>query len=245
MIRWFSRSVALLVAVVAAATLVTWRGGDPDLYPPAPGEAAVAIEVVSNGFHSGLAVPRPAMAEGARRLGLTAVSSVAERFPASPVLEIGWGEARFYRSTPTLGSIDPWLSLSALFRPGNDSVVHVVALPDRAVRVLAAQIVPVTLSAAGFDALLKRLERELAKEATGQAIRLGPGLAGDSLFYAGVETFSLFRLCNHWTSTMLAAAGVPTVGAWATVPDGLLLDLRWRAGLPILRPAEVAEGLPR
>ena len=245
MIRWFSRSVLLLVAVVAVATLLTWREGDPRLYPPAPGLPSVAIEVVSNGFHSGLAVPQPALAEGALRLGLSAVSSIAERFAAFPIVEIGWGEARFYRSTPTLGSIDPWLSLSALFRPGNESVVHVVGLPDRAVRVLAAQIVPVTLSAAGVDALLQQLERELAREEAGRAIGLGPGLARDSLFYAGVETFSLFRLCNHWTSAMLAAAGVPTVSAWATIPDGLLLDLRWRAGLPILRPAETAGGLPR
>ena len=225
-----------LVLGFLLATAATWRGGDDRLYPARPGQAAIAIEVVSNGFHSGLALPRSALAEAATRLRLGAVLSVAGQFAGSPVLEIGWGEARFYRSTPTLGSIDVGLALSALFRPGNESVVHVVGLPDRAVRVLAVQIVPITLSQAGFDALVSRLDLALAKGDAGAAIPLGTGLARNSMFYQGVETFSIFRVCNHWTSALLGAAGVPTVGAWATLPDGLLMDLKWNAGLPVLNP---------
>lgn len=241
--RWFWRILSACFVVVALATALTWRGADPRLYPPVQGQGAVAIEVVSNGFHSGLALPTVAMGQAAGRLGLPGVAAIARRFAAFPVLEIGWGEARFYRSTPTLDSIDVWLALSALFRPGNASVVHVVGLPDRAVRVLAVQIVPITLSEPGFDALLRRLDQALAKGAASPLVELGPGLARNSLFYASVETFSIVQVCNHWTSSLLSAAGVPTVGAWATLPDGLILDLRWHAGLPVVEPAAAVPGV--
>ena len=60
---------------------------------------------------------------------------------------------------------------------------------------------------------------------------LGPGLYGPSLFYRGVEAFHVFNVCNHWVARLLSAAGLPTAPVLATLPPGLLLDLKWRAGL--------------
>jgi hypothetical protein len=37
------------------------------------------------------------------------------------------------------------------------------------------------------------------------------------------------RLCNHWLADLLDAAGVPTAPVVATLPPGLLADLRWRS----------------
>ena len=45
------------------------------------------------------------------------------------------------------------------------------------------------------------------------------------------------RMCTHWVAEMLGAAGVPTAPVLDTFSSGLLLDLRWRAGL---RPVERA-----
>jgi hypothetical protein len=60
---------------------------------------------------------------------------------------------------------------------------------------------------------------------------LGPGLYGMSLFFRANGTFHLFHVCNHWIADLLDAAGVPTAPVLATLPSGLLLDLKWRSGL--------------
>ncbi|MEJ1935188.1 DUF2459 domain-containing protein, partial [Nostoc sp. NIES-2111] len=211
----------------------TWRGGDLARWPPGPGQPAIEVEVVSNGFHSGLALPSVALAESAERQALPRLTSVLRRFEGASVLEIGWGEARFYRATPTLGSIDWALGLSALFRPGNASVIHVVGLPGRARSVLLADTVAVSLTQSGFDAVARRIERSLAGSDGGAARLAGPGLAPMSLFYEAERAFSVLNLCNHWMSDLLAEAGLPTVRAWATLPDGLIFALRVRSGLAV------------
>ena len=43
--------------------------------------------------------------------------------------------------------------------------------------------------------------------------------------------FHMFKVCNHWVADMLSAAGLPVTPVLDTVPPGLLLDLRMRAGL--------------
>jgi Protein of unknown function (DUF2459) len=52
-----------------------------------------------------------------------------------------------------------------------------------------------------------------------------------SLFFRANGTFHLFHVSNHWIADLLDAAGVPTVPLLATLPSGLLLDLKWRSGL--------------
>ena len=66
---------------------------------------------------------------------------------------------------------------------------------------------------------------------------LGRGLYGHSLFYRAVGTFNALRVCNHWIADLLAAAGVPTAPVLATMPQGLLWDLTWRAGAVRLPPS--------
>jgi hypothetical protein len=65
---------------------------------------------------------------------------------------------------------------------------------------------------------------------------LGPGLYGTSLFFRASGAFHLFNVCNHWIARVLDAAGIPTTPVLATLPFGLLLDLRWRSGLVPLAP---------
>jgi hypothetical protein len=66
---------------------------------------------------------------------------------------------------------------------------------------------------------------------------LGPGLYGPSLFYRSIQSFHVFNVCNHWVARLLSAAGLPTAPVLATLPPGLFLDLKWRAGLvPLPKP---------
>jgi len=50
-------------------------------------------------------------------------------------------------------------------------------------------------------------------------------------FFASRERFSLLHLCNHWTAELLNAAGLPVTPVLDTLPAGLGVDLRLRAGV--------------
>jgi uncharacterized protein (TIGR02117 family) len=234
-----------LVATFAALlilTLLTARPADPALWPPAAGEPATDVFVVSHGYHAGLALPLAEAARIASRDGMAALGTVARRFAGYPYVEIGWGDEGFYRAVPDLSALTLPLALRALLRPGNPSVLHVVGLqaPPRAV-FPAADIVRVPLGEAGIARLLRALELSFAV-ADGAPQPLGPGLYGSSLFFRANEPFHIFNVCNHWLARLLAAAGLPAAPVLAILPAGLLLDLEWRGGLTAMPKGARGEG---
>jgi len=237
--RGLGLAVALVIATLLAATLATARWGDAMLWPPPPGEPTVEIFVVNHGYHSGVVLPRRALADQASRRGLSALGMVATRFADFERLEFGWGEEAFYRQVPTVGSVTAPLALRALLRPGNASVVHVVGVRGHPRTAFPhSDLVRLKLSPAGFERLADKLDASFARDAEGRVREpIGPGLYGTSLFFHATGTFHLFHVCNHWTADLLDAAGVPTAPVVATLPAGLLLDLEWRSGLePLPRP---------
>lgn len=237
-IRRLAQGFATLLAILTLAVILTARSGDPALYPPADMAKVQEIYLVSHGWHSGLVIPREAlMGEGAG----AALRNVATRFRAYSAIEFGWGEARFYRATPTVNEFDWHLALRALFTPGgSDAVVQVVGLEtDARASFPRSEVVPIRVSAAGLARLLARLDASF-RLAEGQPIAGGPGLYGPSLFYEGAGRFGALNVCNHWTAGLLSAAGLPTIPVLDTHPAGLLLDLRWRAGLSPL-PANLSK----
>jgi uncharacterized protein (TIGR02117 family) len=237
--RWARRigvCLMILAVLLAVAAVLTARSGDPKLYPPPAGAPAVDVFIVSHGYHAGILLPRASTADVAVTIGHQALIAVASRFAAYPWLEIGWGDEGFYTSVPTIGSLTVPLALRALFRPGNPSVVHVVGVAPHPRQAFPnSDIVRLRLSDAGFVQLLRRLDATFAQD-QGVAEPMGPGLYGPSLFYRGVGAFHLFNVCNHWIADLLDAAGVPTAPLLATLPFGLLADLKRRAG------AEPVEG---
>ena len=131
------------------------------------------------------------------------------------------------------------LALRALFRPGNPSVLHVVGVKNDPRAMFAnSEVVRVGLSDAGFARVADMLDSTFARR-NGSLMpeELGPGVYGTSLFFRANGAFHLFNVCNHWIARVLAAAGIPTAPVLATLPFGLLLDLRWRSGLVPLPPA--------
>jgi uncharacterized protein (TIGR02117 family) len=226
---------ALLIAagLFVAAVIVTTRWGNRALWPPAPGALAIEISIVNHGYHSGLVLSRAALAELAGRRGLSALGQVTARFADYDWLEIGWGDAGFYREGPTAGSLTMALALRALLRPGNPSVLHVVGVKgDPRAMFPYSDLVRVDLGAIGFERMSDRLEATFARDRDSLLPEpLGLGLYGPSLFFRANGAFHLFSACNHWVADLLDAAGVPTSPVLATLPFGLLLDLEWRSGL--------------
>jgi uncharacterized protein (TIGR02117 family) len=237
--RWALGLGVVLLAlfwILGVATVLTTRYGDRMLWPPRPDAGSIEIYVVSNGYHTGVALPRAALAEYASGRGYPALIAVAQRFNRFPWLEIGWGDEEFYRKVPTVGDLTLPIALRALFSPGNRSVLHVVGVPGDPVSVFAsAELVAIPLSRNGFDQLLAKLDATFVPPQGGALPDLGKGLYGPSLFYRAVGNFSVVRVCNHWIGDLLDAAGLPTTPLADTFASGLLLDLRWRAGL---RPVE-------
>lgn len=232
-------TVVAIVALLAAMTALTARSADPALWPPAAGAPSIEIHVVSHGYHSGLVIERAALAAYAERGGDAALTAVAQRFANYQWLEIGWGDESFYRSVPDVASLTVRLALRALFLPGNASVVHVVGLSSPARETFPrADIIRIALSDEGFARMLKGLDASFGRGPGGVPLEpLGPGLYGPSLFYRGVEAFHVFNVCNHWVARLLSLAGLPTAPVLATLPPGLFLDLKWRAGLvPLPQP---------
>ena len=226
--RWLIAALCALGLGLLVVSGVRW--GDSSLFPPRSDDT-VAILVVSNGFHSGLIIPRRILGEIAGQDGFGALIGVTTRFGHYDWLEVGWGEERFYREVPSLRSMNWWLGLRALFAPGNRSVMHVVGIEgDPRGPMAGADLVRLVLSRAGFSRLAAQLDRTFARGPDGRPVDLGPGLYGPSLFFRAIGTFGLFNLCNHWTARLLDAAGVPMSPLAATLPRGLIWDLKLRSG---------------
>ena len=228
-------ALAIIAAAFAAAVLATSRPGDRALYPPA-GASHARILVSHNGYHSGVLLPRAAVAELAGRRGLGALIAVTTRFAAYPWLEIGRGEETFYREVPTPGAAvrHADVALRALFRPGNAAVLHVVGAFDPRIAFPQAKMAALDLSEAGFDRLVAMLDASFARDDVGLPQDRGPGLYGPSRFYGAVGTFNLRHVCTRWVADLLDAAGVPTMPVLAVMPQGLFLDLAVRAGPTVL-----------
>ncbi|GJD70598.1 hypothetical protein MMMDOFMJ_3549 [Methylobacterium gnaphalii] len=233
-LRW-PRRLGLAVAGICAAFLfavvVTAKSGDPALYPADDADSQI-IHLVSHGWHSGIVLPRGALTgedTGA------ALRNVATRFRDYEKIEFGWGEARFYRSTPAVSDVDWVLAAKALFTPGGSpAVVHVVGLPDDLRSTFPnAEIASIRVSSAGLARLIAQLDASFRLR-DGQPVEDGPGLYGPSLFYAGTGRFSVVNVCNHWTAGLLNTAGLPIAPVLDSYPRGLILDLAWRSGATVL-----------
>jgi uncharacterized protein (TIGR02117 family) len=237
--KWVGFGAVVFFVFLLVTGFLTAKPSDPVLWPPGAGAAVAEIYVVSHGYHSGIVVRRAATEEVASRKDNTALLAVARRFPSYQWIEVGWGDEGFYRSVPDVAALSLKLAVRALLLPGNRSVVHVVGLnvhPRAAFP--KSEMVRIDLTAEGFSHMLDRLDASIARIGEdGGPEDLGVGLYGPSKFFRSVDTFSIFNVCNHWVARLLSAAGLPTAPVLATLPQGLLLDLRWRAGLqPLPQP---------
>jgi len=223
-------------AIAAAALAITAlglvrRGGDPAVYPAAPGAAAVPIRIVDNGLHTDLVLPADRLRA---RGGPTAEALKA--LPPTPFVAVGWGDARFFpNAAPVLAR--PLDGLRALFGPDNASVVRLEPLTRPAEQAYDETVLSLSLSPAGFERLARRLDRSFAQSPT-----LHPALAPpppsrpfDPRYFASRERFGVLHLCNDWTAELVSAAGPPTRPALDVLAAGLAFDLVTEGGARRLR----------
>lgn len=188
--------LAALAGLVAA--LLTWtRPGATDGTATDP----IVIQVLDNGFHTDIAVPRAALELRGGPLAL-AVQSLA---PGDWIL-IGWGDAKFYVDQRPISDRLPD-GARAFLHPGNRSVLMLAPRRDDPRLAYGEDSAALTLSRAAFDRLAARVEASL--DLSNGRPRIAAMRAGDEArFFASRETFSILHLCNHWTAGVLNAGGV-------------------------------------
>jgi uncharacterized protein (TIGR02117 family) len=213
---------ALVFLLALLLTLATAKSRVAALYPPRPGQAVVVF-LIDNGWHSDIAVPTATIEARGGALG-----EAARLTSSQPWTLIGWGDRDFYEaSTPAVSRIPDGM---AALMGGRPTVVHLEGVWGRPDQVWTSGVRRIALSPAGLAALLARADQSLTRGPGGapviSPIHREPGEA----FFASQEHFSLAHLCNHWTAELLHAAGLPVTPVLDTLPAGLALDLRWRAG---------------
>lgn len=192
--------LAAAVGWIAAAW--TWtRAADPAL-TLRPGDEAVTVYLLDNGFHTDLAVPREALMRTPGPL-----ADAAATLASGDWILIGWGDAKFYVDQSPITDRLPD-GARAFFRPGNPSVVMLdPEQSDPRDRFAEDGRAALHLSPAGFKAMLRRVEASLAL--TDSRARVAAARPGDDArFYASSETFSIAYLCNHWSARVLNAGGL-------------------------------------
>jgi hypothetical protein len=195
--------IAAAVVGVAAA-LWTWTApGDPALWRAGPRASGVELHLLDNGFHTDLAVPRAALEARGGPL-----AKAVRGLPDGDWILIGWGDARFYVDQSPMESRLPD-GARAFFRPGNPSVIMLDPAQRDPTELFAEDgRRSFRVTRAGFEAMAAHIEASL--DLSTGAPRLAAARDGDDArFFASRETFSIARLCNHWTAGVLNAAGLP------------------------------------
>ena len=196
---------AALVALTAGCL-----GPVASLFPPARDAPVEPVWVVDHGWHTGLVLERSSIPHG--------LVPEQDDFPAAQYLEIGWGDAQFYR-TPDAGVS---LAIRAAFL-SKASVLHVVGLPVPPGDAFApGDAVEIRLSRLGFEALARFVDGSFDRGGQRAASPQGRGLYGDSRFYAGRGRYHLFYTCNTWIADALRAAGVPITPVYAMTAGNLM-----------------------
>lgn len=181
------------------------------------GPPAVEIALVGTAIHYDLLLPLTP--DLRRRFGFAAAAGVAITAPEADWLLIGWGAREFYMSAGSYREVP----LGAVARAvmGDESVIRLEAWGK-----VAPERLPgarkVRLTAAGYRALLARLDRDLGSRRLVRA----PGLAARDAFFAGRGGFSALRTCNVWVGEVLREAGL-RLGGWTPTPQALRLSLWW------------------
>ncbi|MFA4938071.1 DUF2459 domain-containing protein [Brevundimonas sp.] len=194
------RGLVLAALIGAIVALLTWtKPGDAKL-SGAPD--IVVVQVLDNGFHTDLVVPREALV----RRGGPLARVVAGLAPGDWIL-VGWGDARFYVDQSPISDRLPD-GARAFFRPGNPSVVMLDPVAADPRLSYGEDSATLTLTRARFDRLAARVEASL--DLSDGAPRIAAARpSDDARFFASRETFSILHLCNHWTAGVLNAGGVP------------------------------------
>lgn len=177
---------------VAAAALMAAFGAAAGAAAAAPAptrDDCVAVFAISNGFHSGVAMPAAAVDEA----GLPTFGGAW--------VEVGWGEAAAYQAAKlSAGDI-----ARVVLAPG-PSTMLITPLRDRPDRLWSEGVLEFGVSREGLQQLARDVSAEARRDAEGRLIVLSERRGGQ--FVAAQSRFRLWRMCNGWAAERLRAAGL-------------------------------------
>ena len=172
------------------------------------------IHVTSNGWHTAIVVPAPAL------VAMGAIPEL-EDFSGAAFLEFGWGDRTYYPANEkTLG-----MTLSAAL-VSTPAVMHVARHQAPPRNDSGYEVISVGLTEEGFRRLAKTLAAEFERPVDGRAEAISRGLYPHSYFYRAHGDFHLFNTCNTWTARMLSASGVALSPSGIVTADKLMSRLR-------------------
>lgn len=196
--------VALVLYAAAAVTGTVWS---VDGTPGTGAGKTTTVYILSNGFHSDIAVPI------ADRRTLETLPVTGSELPGgldgTQYLIIGWGSQTAYTSLLALSDLSAEIIVKALLF--DRSVMHV--LPVAGVP-YGDGVYPLELDEKQYDRLLTFIANTFTVSDGGRAELLAGITQGfGDVFYRARPRFSAFYGCNAWTGHALREAGI-SFGRW-------------------------------
>ena len=179
--------------------------------PARAGSWGVEIYVIDLGWHTGIVIP----ADYWKESGLPFLS------PYGQSLEVGWGQRHYYMAkNPSVFSAMRAILPSA-------SVLHVVLFAsDPRVFFQGGEVATLELPPQALRRLLVFINHSFARDHTGAVKQLGPGLYGESEFFAATGRFSAFNTCNSWVAQALTEAGCCLKNRSVIAASALMKELK-------------------
>ena len=172
------------------------------------------IHVTSNGWHTAIVAPAPALVA-------TGAIPELEDFPGAAFLEFGWGDRTYYPADKK--TVGMTLSAALVSTP---AVMHVAGHQAAPEADTGYEVISVGLTEEGFRRLAKTLAAEFERPVGGRAEAISLGLYPHSFFYRAHGDFHLFNTCNTWTARMLNASGIALSPSGIVRADKLMARLR-------------------
>lgn len=208
---WRALASALALLWLAACSAAADRAAPP-------GGAAEAgrreIQVVSNGWHTGIVLPRAARPDG--------LMPELDDLPDAALFRFGWGDREYYPAArPTFA-----MTLSAALAP-TPAVLHVVALLEPALaRGAEDEVLAIPVTEEQLRRLFVAIDGFFDRSGAARAVPLTVGATRDSRFYPATGRFHLFNTCNTWTLEILRTAGIVASGDGAITAEDVMRRLR-------------------
>jgi len=152
------------------------------------------IYLVRHAWHAGIVLPS----------SVCDSLPIIRDFPQADYLEIGWGDAAFYREEKP----GVWITFKAALLPSM-STLHVAGVDEEVTQFFPGRdIVRLTIRTENLSPMLEFIKSSFAIDDKGDPVRLDPGLYGTSFFYEGSESYYAFKNCNTWVARALRYAGI-------------------------------------
>lgn len=194
---------SLYLLIIILLPVMVGCAGPKNITAGGASTSGKSIYLVAHDWHAGIVVQKRDIPKS--------IWPQHSDFPNAEYLEVGWGDGDFYQAR----EIRAGLALKALLLP-TSAVLHVVGFRGSVSAYFPhSDILEFQVSREDFTGLCRFIEKAYAKDEQGRSVPLGPGLYGDSRFYASSQNYHLFRTCNVWSAGALRAAGLP-VSPWFT-----------------------------